>query len=312
MISKTIDDIRVNIDWLSWTHDFAPTDEPEHLRAMARCADINQWLYRAGIKSVFGPIPAGIARRPYADSLKLKSGGGHLFFRDSLTYSTVELEGQGCAMIQLETPGALETLMTMVSDRVTRLDVAIDIKCQIDPIAFAGAGYSPRFTTYGQQCSETGRTYYIGSPESDIMCRVYRYAAPHPRADFLRVEIVTRRDRAKIAAAGWIDDPIGTAQALAKVFDFKHDAIMPLGSARRLTVPRITHNRSSTLHWMAKQVKPALLTLAADKSIPVSWWVEFLAGLPGQLPAIDDWEREGKQPNDGNDWDTSFSPLTGG
>ncbi len=284
MTYKTGNMIQIGIDWLSFTvidsFGFGEND-PQEWRDSERASKINQYLYSLGVAESFVGISQKMTRKPYNRVLPLRGNGGHLFFANALNYATAEFEGTGCQRIEDSGQYAMRNLLLGVLDRITRLDIAVDIETDTSPVAFCDRGYSPRFTTYHIAKSESGETYYVGAPTSDLMCRVYRYADPHPRSHLLRIEFVCRRERAQTFAKAYATDFLQAARQLQTVFGFQHPDIMPLDGATRLTTPRIRPDTASTMRWVVKQVRPALMTLAADSSIPPEWWWSVFAGLPG-------------------------------
>jgi len=282
----------INVDWLSFTMYDAGDIESNDMRRSAKVIRANVLLAQCGIEEAFQHKSTRHSRKPYTRAFKLFNGGGHLFFHDDLPYHTVELEGTALQRIQNNDREALHSLMTVISDNVTRFDIAIDIETETSPIKFCEAGYSKRFATYGINASDSGETYYIGSSKSDVMCRVYRYAPPHPRAKYLRIEIVLRRDRAKAAVQAWLEDgPIKTAAAAAAIFAFEHPE-MALDDAVSLPVPRERQKVSSTMRWLQSQVKPAILKLANSGEVSQEWWSEFFRGMP-ECRIVNGDEREG-------------------
>jgi len=188
------------------------------------------------------------------------------------------LEIGGAACDWLHHHGALLPLVQRECEGITRLDLAGDITCLVQPAEFVASGYSALVRTKSSVSSATGSTEYLGSPTSDRSCRVYRYAAPHPRSDALRVEIVLRRELAKSAALELCARSIADAwQSAAKSLSFKH----PLWSqAATDRLPRLTlksePSSASRLRWLVKQIKPAVLDAHRAGLINLTDWLSEL------------------------------------
>jgi len=188
------------------------------------------------------------------------------------------LEIGGAACDWLHSLGALLPLVQRECEGITRLDLAGDLTCLVTPAEFVAAGYSALVRTKSSVSSATGSTEYLGSPTSDRSCRVYRYAAPHPRSDALRVEIVLRRELAKSAALELCSRTIaGVWQSAAKPLSFKHP--MWRQSADD-TLPRLTMKSEPTsasrLQWLTKQIKPAVLEAHRAGLIDLHKWLDEL------------------------------------
>jgi hypothetical protein len=129
----------------------------------------------------------------YKHRLFFRHGGWTVFYGASHGYFLVQLPGEACHRLRDEqdTKGLAVSLTPIFGNpfiKCTRIDVASNWRCgdAVDGIAQAftkkvAADY-PRFP------SETGITQYIGSPKSEKSCKVYRYAPPHPRHEWIRIE----------------------------------------------------------------------------------------------------------------------------
>jgi len=177
---------------------------------------------------------------------------------------TVEFSGQGCT--RLIERSLMDDVLVHVADRVTRIDVATDIKTDTMPEEFVAAGYSERFGTVGMFNSPTGQTAYIGSMKSERFARVYRYAEPHPRAGLLRIECVSRRDHAKaVASAILTAGEASTAATLGEVYGWQHAAWTPDAAADAdISVARPEKAAGGTLFWLMRSAAPAFKRLVQE------------------------------------------------
>lgn len=110
-------------------------------------------------------------------------------------YSLVQCSGQVCDKLleRIDT----NVLARAANGRATRIDLAVDMYCDIDPRDFVAQRNSPRFSGSGYITSETGTTCYVGSRQAERMARVYRYNSPHPRSHLLRAETEYKGEAAK-------------------------------------------------------------------------------------------------------------------
>lgn len=102
------------------------------------------------------------------------------------------VEFTGSALDSLREHVSDPEIAALTADTASRLDLCTDISTDTRPSEFVASMASKRAYARSQHVSISGETQYIGSPSSDRMCRVYRYAEPHPRAAFLRVEVQLR------------------------------------------------------------------------------------------------------------------------
>jgi len=203
-------------------------------------------------------------RRPYALSY------GNRFIRvymsENNEWSLAEINGAGCEL--LTRLDLMRDVVDPVRERVTRIDVAVDIavgeKNRVDE--FVSAGYNPRFKTRSDVVSSTGRTHYIGSRTSERMCRVYQYNPPHPRAELLRIEFEVKGARAKqLAKLTQTDDVRSIAQGLIEAYDFRSPLIGQGWAGRTEFEPlRGKQRHNNTIAWIHKQVVPAVRRLVDE------------------------------------------------
>jgi len=207
------------------------------------------------------------SRAPYIDSWRDVDNGITLFASPNLTHCCVEISGKGCET--LISKNLLDQVLRACHTRVTRIDIASDIETQISPLEFVKEVNHERMRTSGHVKSETGETCYVGSQKSERYARVYRYNAPHPRANLLRVEHVFRKDYAKKVASEILDWTMESVAASAGMaFGWGHEIWKP-GSVQgvELSIVRERGNTGSTVFWLVHSVAPAFKRLCADGTI---------------------------------------------
>jgi len=207
-------------------------------------------------------------RAPYLFSKSRTDGGVRVFFDRRRKEVLVEMSGTGCALARDDK--ALEHLALLVSNAVTRVDLTVDILCDVTPSAFVNAGFSKRFKSGGQQFSESGETVYVGSWKSNRFARVYRYNPPHPRSDCLRVEHVFRDESATAALYFLASSNLtGCLAACGQVFGWVHPVWSPddLGEDTRLTSGRDPKSDRDTVFWLYRSVVPALARLLLEDRV---------------------------------------------
>lgn len=136
-----------------------------------------------------------------------------------------ELSGRGCDTF--DTPHERFFALSYLGPHLTRLDIAIDIECDVSPIEFADARTHNRFRSKWTIESDEGQSVYVGSPKSDRYAVVYRYEEPHPRSHLLRIEHRFRRELAKETAAAYCDehaDEFGFVTSVGLSWGWEHEA----------------------------------------------------------------------------------------
>jgi len=144
------------------------------------------------------PWTEGGARGHYRQSSRSNSSYMTIWYGGKANHVLIELPGTSCQAARDH--GLLDPIISCTADRCTRIDIAVDIPDACTPAEFVGAGYNQRFQAHASIVSPDGSTEYVGSMKSERFARVYRYAAPHPRAGLLRVEHVFRSDYGKTVA----------------------------------------------------------------------------------------------------------------
>lgn len=272
------------IDWLSFT---IPTAGEGGLSSAGVERHIQQSLEEALPFATFEhlmqhEVTRGSGRRPYNIALKGPGNIYTIFGAPGNGYLLVEFTGQGCEWLRQK--GELQNLIKAVQERVTRIDLAIDIKTTTDPRSYVDEGVSERFQSFGDFESSTGHTIYVGSRKSDLYARVYRYTEPHPRSEYLRVEHVFKKDRAKSFCSYMLQHtPLQAAQAAIAIFAWKSPEIAVFGAdVASMTVTREAVSQGKTERWLISQAAPAFKKLCESGQIknPEKWLVDhFLPGV---------------------------------
>jgi hypothetical protein len=239
-------------------------------------AEFVDWLARADWAPSNG-------RGIYGASLYQPSTFTRIWFGGSANHILVEITGTGCS--SLRDAHLLDLLIERVADRCTRLDVAVDMMDAGFPAEFVSAGYAKRFKSRSSWDTSEGFTEYVGSMKSELYARVYLYKPPHPRSGVMRVEMVTRAQRAKDAAAYHVQNGL-TALALALGDTFQWQS--PRWSRSQLEPSKLPTKREerhggTTIQWLFRQVLPALLRLQNTGEFDVREWLENTV-----LPALED------------------------
>jgi len=186
----------------------------------------------------------------------------------------VEISGQACDYISASRK--IEKLAEEKCMRTSRVDFACDIQTDVKPAQFINNMDGKRFKSSGHFLSENGETVYIGSRESERICRVYRYHDPHPRSDLLRIEVELKGEAAKIAASYLKEMTVKeVCQAVNRPYGWRH----PIWDQAACEIQKI-HARSpmkaksSTVRWLYGSVAASLKAAILDGSIDPQEWMQ--------------------------------------
>lgn len=258
---------RILIDWISFTFDVdwhgASRDWTITRQLVKAVEEMLGWTSEALGENITS-WEYGSGRAPYNASYRSPEGI-YIWYNARIGHALMEITGRGCDWLRQH--GLLESLIMRVKDRVTRIDLAVDMLTDTTPAQFVSSGSSGRFKSRGHIQSETGETVYLGSQKSERYCRVYRYAEPHPRAKFLRAEMVFKKQNAKLFCASMIESKFNyTALALGagQVYGFEHDAWDLRGDEIPLTSYTPERRSGKTVMWLISQVAPAFKKLVAE------------------------------------------------
>lgn len=192
----------------------------------------------------------------------------------------VELAGKACS--NFESRDILLPLIARTSTRCSRIDFAVDIKCETTPFEFITQRHNKSFKSSGSKYSPTGGTEYIGGRTSERMARVYRYYEPHPRHTLLRVEAEYKGDAAKAGAKHL--STFGVQQACLdahKPFGWIHPEYRPDASTQaRITYRNYNPEDASTVRWLYGDVITALRKAVKHNLIDFEEWLNFLRQDP--------------------------------
>lgn len=217
---------------------------------------------------------AGGARGHYGMSLYNPQTYMSIRFGGHANHILVELPGTGCQFAR--DTGYLDALLSEVRERVTRIDIAVDIPNGCSPHEFVAAGYNARFTGRATITSAEGETEYIGSMKSERFARVYRYSPPHPRSGVLRVEHVLRSQYAKSATSLLASESTpALATRLGNTFGWLSAYWTPETiSDGKLKAQRMDRHEPGRLRWLFGVCIPAIIKAERDGLLSVDEIVE--------------------------------------
>lgn len=237
------------------------------------------------------PWEPGGARGHYGEALFQPATYTAIRYGGTANHILVELPGTACQLLRDD--DILEVVISEAADRLTRLDVAVDIPGGCSPAEFVGAGYNARFVSHASLVSESGTTEYVGSMKSERFSRVYMYSSPHPRAGVLRVETVLRADFAKQAArvlheAGFLS----LVEQVGNTFAWVSPAWKPAHlTDGKLRASRVDRHEPGRVRWLWQVVLPALARATRDGLIdPADFIDSWRKENFGRLPAASAWD----------------------
>lgn len=263
------------IDWLSFT---LPIGQGEPLAPHRMVQYISEALYDFSpvvFEGIFGDYSyeQRKGRPPYSIGYARSDAGCYIFCHPLLPHFLIELTGQGCDALSTRV-NPLEFLRG-VSSRLTRIDVASDMLCDTDPLAFAALRNEGRFKSHSEFVSETGITAYVGSRTSNRYARVYRYNPPHERAHLLRAEHVLKAEDAKATALSILESGLpAVTVALGNAFGWTHASWTPQAVERaEIAVWRPERHSGKTMYWLNAAVAPALVKLCRESGFDAEAWL---------------------------------------
>jgi hypothetical protein len=264
------------IDWISFSFEVKPNAAGKELNTLASAFKGLTALHPdlPGFLSTADGFTAGRGRAPYSVGWKHASDGYTLFTNSATPHALIEISGKGCDF--LSDASTLRTLLEIIHQRVTRLDVAQDILCDTDPLDFTAQRDKGRFRSHSHAISDHGTTSYIGSRTSNRYCRVYRYKPPHPRAAFLRIEYSVKAEDAKATAQSIMDTSLeATGAALGDAFRWQHPIYRTdAPEAAELAVWRPERRQGNTVFWLNDTIGPLVARLHNDGLIDVYQWLQ--------------------------------------
>jgi len=257
------------IDWLSFlirldsNFEAATTEHIRYISTICKGAFPHE-ISEAIFSRPFSPVRG---RAPYSVCVRREDNAISIFFGGKQSHILIEITGAGCE--DLSRRAQLLPLVELVRPSLSRIDVAVDMPVPVTPSEFLSFGFSDRFKARSSMVTETGETQYVGSRDSERYARVYRYAPPHPRHEWLRCEFVLKHENAKAAAAllGDITVP-ELAARLGQSFEWKHPAWQP-DKATDQKMPGWSPERrhGATVRWLLTSVFPAMARLVQEGTI---------------------------------------------
>lgn len=222
-------------------------------------------------------------RGRYGTGLRWEANNINLWWGGTANHILCEVSGVGCQL--LRDVDAMLISVNAVTDRATRLDIAVDLPDAGNPRDFVALKAQNRFPITQQHDTQTGWTQYAGSVKSDRYARVYLYAEPHPRAGILRVEHVMRSKFAKQATLQLCADGLPKlVTVLGNTFGWEHPRWQPsIVTDGKLRVTRADKTQAGTLRWLLKSVAPALAKAHKNGLIDLDKWIDIKV-----RPLIDD------------------------
>jgi hypothetical protein len=186
---------------------------------------------------------------------------GNISWKRSKAGVLVSMAGKACQR--------LDDLILMhfcAEYKVTRIDIAHDLAHEYGLLTPEEIVANANSKSRSEAHSATGDTYYLGSPKSDVMTRVYMYAPPNPRAGMPRVEHQYRRKAAEQVARqvskGLIYDVYETR---TKSLNLDARASATTDYTRQIIIsPARTDDDSKKAAWIIKSVRPTLCRLLKE------------------------------------------------
>lgn len=223
--------------------------------------------------SIFGSAslwPIVKPRAPYSFARRSPDGTRTMYVHPLASHYTIEVSGQACGRV---TPEEWHATLAAWGGALSRLDIAVDMACDVTPRQFEQQATDSKVKTRSQFVSSTGETVYLGSRSSERYVRIYRYNAPHPRSHLLRTEFQLKHGYANAAAESLVDGESldGIAAELGRVFGFAH----PCWPGDPNPVPLVVHSHAqsgNTVHWLTNTIAPLLRRLEREKKLDVSEW----------------------------------------
>lgn len=256
----------VLVDWLSFTlssPDLGRVPRPSWLR---KCCSATR---AATVAAALPPeVEADFAefsgRAPYLIRWTSAEFGTTLLAHPALNHMLIEVSGGGCEGLRQR--GDMERVLQAVRNRLTRLDLAVDMDANVDPRQFVKEHDKTRFTTTSQFQSRTGITCYVGSAKSERFARVYKYAEPLPRAGTLRAEHVFRAEWARKVGGLILGQGLAAAaQYCGQVWAWTHPAWDVGEPDALITVAReLATRHPNQMLWLLTQVFPAMRRMADE------------------------------------------------
>jgi len=249
------------IDWLTFT---VRRPAPSGVTAvedeiLVKADEETNGMFFNVIESIgYTPRPAP-SHKPYSQAGS-PSKGIVFMWSDKRGEASIEIQGSACR----HHPPQITELARQAQHRITRIDLCADFETHLQPIyATSNATAESRQTI----TSPSGDTVYLGSSTSERYARIYRYAPPHERSKFLRVEIVYRREYAQTIAnllkTESVESIIKAEIDRMNLHADLYHAITEQPAEYKVTRRGVKTDEKKVL-WLAKQVKPSLKSLLSE------------------------------------------------
>jgi len=212
----------------------------------------------------------------YATRLRHTISSLALSYGNTNRHVFVELVGQSCANFD-----ALDKLLPLIAstfERCSRIDFAVDIKTEISPKDFIDQRGNKSFKSSGHHYSPSGRTEYLGGRTSERMARIYRYEPPHPRNEYLRVEVELKGDAAKAYSKYLTTHTVEeTTLAAHQAFKWQH-AVWDASATNsdRVSFRSYRPENAATVHWLYGDVITALRKAVSAGLVDFEEWLKIV------------------------------------
>lgn len=263
------------VDWISFSVLVAPQPDGEHW-------DMSQQVFNA-LEQMHEALPYWLeidhtwtfekGRAPYAICFRRPDNGVSIYAHRNLSHALIEISGRGCE--KLHAHSLIQSVLQFSRIRLTRLDLACDMRVDTRPLEFVAKRDSGRFRSHSEVVSESGETCYIGSKTSERYARVYRYNEPHERAHLLRCEFVLKGENAGFLADSIVEHgELACAAALGETFGWQHPSWDTSGeAAAEIETWRPERREGKTLFWLADTIAPLIARLHNEGVLDLGTWL---------------------------------------
>jgi len=264
-----------HIDWLTLVGRRTIQDADYSVFAAYKTATENMLDRQSTFTSIFGFPPEWQIvkpRAPYSFARRSDDCTRTLYVHPMAAHYTLEVSGTWCKTI---TPEQWFATFAAWDGCISRLDIAVDMECEVSPIDFAKAVTPTAIKTRSEFTSSTGQTVYLGSRSSERYCRVYRYNPPHPRAKLLRAEFQLKGEFSNQAARAIVDGEAvnGLAAGLGGQFGFAHPVWKVDSEPVKLKVG--SHAQSGhSVQWLTTVIAPMLRRMNKEGKLDVQAWFD--------------------------------------
>ena len=209
-------------------------------------------------------------RAPYAYARRSQDATRTLYVHPLAPHFALEVSGTHCSRI----PAQIPALMRDFQPHFSRIDLAVDMECEVKPSEFCADLGETIVKTRADMVSSTGETVYLGARSSERFVRVYRYFPPHPRAHLLRAEFELKGDYARALAAEVAQGvTLGSlAAGQGDHFGFQH----PVWSDKDMPVTlKVTSHAQTgnTVAWLTSTIAPLHRRLEREGKLDVAAWM---------------------------------------